>query len=232
MLASLIAATLLAAAPQSPTEVVKSGNTTVQKAANAPGATAEQLATVVEKFVDFEELAKRALGKTWDTLTPVQQKDFSETMKGLLRASYAQKAIGQGNAEVKYGKETLSGEEATVSTVITVKKDQVPVDYKLYKVAGKGGGWRIYDVVTDEVSLVETYRGQFRKLLADKGFDGLLSTLKAKRAQLEKANATLKAHEASGASGQAAPANGATPAKAPARHPEALSPAQQRPTPK
>ena len=46
-----------------------------------------------------------------------------------------------------------------------------------------------YDVVTDEVSLVETYRGQFRKLLAEKGFDGLLSTLKRKRDQLEKENA-------------------------------------------
>jgi phospholipid transport system substrate-binding protein len=195
MLASLLTATLLAAAP-GPLDVVKSGSTDVQKAATAKGATVEQLATVVEKFVDFEELAKRALGKTWDTITPAQQKDFSETMKGLLRASYAQKAIGQGEAQVKYGKETLEGNEATVETTITVKKDQVPVDYKLYKVSGKGGGWRIYDVITDKVSLVDTYRGQFRKLLADKGFDGLLSTLKAKRAQLEKAAATTKAPEA------------------------------------
>lgn len=183
MLATLLTATLLAATP-GPLEVVKSGNTDVQKAASAPGATVEQLATVVEKFVDFEELAKRALGKEWDNLKPAQQKDFADTMKGLLRASYAQKAIGQGNADVKYGKETIEGNEATVNTTLTVKKDQIPVDYKLYKAAK--GNWRIYDVVTDEVSLVETYRGQFRKLLSDKGFDGLLSTLKAKRAQLEK----------------------------------------------
>lgn len=185
MLAPLIAATLLAATP-TPLEVVKAGNADVQKAANAPGATVEQLATVVEKFVDFEELAKRALGKKWDELTPAQRKDFADTMKGLLRASYAQKAIGQAKADVKYGKETIKGGEATVNTIVTMKKDQIPVDYKLYKVAGKGGGWRIYDVVTDEVSLVETYAGQFRKLIADKGFEGLLSTLKTKRAQLEK----------------------------------------------
>ncbi len=200
MIATLLAATLLAAAP-GPLEVVKSGNAKVQKAASAPGATAEQLASVVEQFVDFEELARRSLGKKWSELTPAQQKDFAETMKGLLRASYAQKAIGQAQAEVKYGKESIQGDEATVDTVLTVKKDQIPVGYKLYKVAGKGGGWRIYDVVTDEVSLVETYQGQFRKLLADKGFDGLLSTLKAKRAQLEKANATAKAPGVGGSSG-------------------------------
>lgn len=189
MLASLLAATLLAAAPATPLDVVKAGNTEVQKAASAPGATSVQLATVVEKFVDFEELSKRALGKTWDTLTPAQRTDFTETMRGLLRASYAQKAIGQGNAAVKYGKEAVKGEEATVNTTITVKKDQIPVDYKLYKPAAGKGAWRVYDVVTDEVSLVETYRGQFRKLITDQGFDGLLKTLKAKREQLEKAGA-------------------------------------------
>jgi phospholipid transport system substrate-binding protein len=211
MLASLLAATLLAAAPATPLEVVKAGNADVQKAANTQGATVDQLATVVEKFVDFEELAKRALGKTWDTLTPAQRKDFAETMKGLLRASYAQKAIGQANANVQYGKETIKGEEATVNTTVAVKKDQIPVDYRLYK-AGKGG-WRIFDVITDEVSLVDTYASQFRKLIADKGFDGLLSTLKTKRAQLEKSAATTKASDVGANS---AASTGATEVKAPA----------------
>ncbi|AKQ66277.1 ABC-type transport system protein [Myxococcus hansupus] len=188
MIASLLAATLLAAAP-GPLTVVKSGNADVQKAANAPGATAQSLATVVEKFVDFEELAKRALGdKSWSELKPAQRKEFTETMTGLLRASYAQKALGQAQANVKYGEEGVDGNEATVGTTVTVKKDSVPVEYRLYRTSATSP-WRIYDVVTDEVSLVDTYKGQFRKLLSDKGFDGLLSTLKSKRTQLEKENA-------------------------------------------
>jgi phospholipid transport system substrate-binding protein len=209
MIASLLAATLLAAAP-GPLTVVKSGNADVQKAANTPGATVQSLASVVEKFVDFEELAKRALGeKAWATLTPAQRKDFADTMTGLLRASYAQKAIGQAKADVKYGKETVEGNEATVATTLSVKKDDVPVDYKLFRGTPKAE-WRIYDVVTDEVSLVETYKGQFRKILNDKGFDGLLSTLKAKRAQLEKETSKTSAAAvkpdaaaATGAAGQA-----------------------------
>ena len=185
MLASLIAASLLAAAPVTPLEVVKSGNTDVQKAATAPGATVDQLATVVEKFVDFEELAKRALGKEWDKRTPAQQKDFAETMKGLLRASYAQKAFSQGRALIQYGKESIQGSEATVDTKVIMSRDRLPVRYKLYR-ADARSEWRIYDIVTEDISLLETYQGQFRKILADKGFDGLLATLKSKRAQLEK----------------------------------------------
>jgi len=184
MIASLIAAVLLTAAP-GPLEVVKSGNADVQKVASAPGAKVEQLTKAVERFVDFGELSKRALGKQWDTLTPAQRKDFSETMQGLLKASYAQKALGQGKAQVEYGKESVQGNEATVATTVKVKQDVVPVEYKLLR-ENENGEWRIYDIVTDDVSLLETYQGQFRKLMADKGFDGLLTTLKSKRAQLEK----------------------------------------------
>ncbi|NBD11207.1 MULTISPECIES: phospholipid-binding protein MlaC [Corallococcus] len=193
MIASLLAATLLAAAPAGPLNVVKSGNAAVQKAANAPGATVQSLASVVESFVDFQELAKRALGeKAWSGLSPAQRKEFTETMTGLLRASYAQKAIGQAKAEVVYGKESVQGNEATVDTKLTVKTDHVPVDYKLFRASPKVE-WRIYDVITDEVSLVDTYSGQFKKILQTKGFDGLMTTLKSKRAQLEKQNANTSA---------------------------------------
>ncbi|RKH89126.1 ABC transporter substrate-binding protein [Corallococcus sp. AB045] len=207
MIASLLAATLLAAAPVSPLNVVKNGNAAVQKAANAPGASVQSLATVVESFVDFEELAKRALGeKAWTGLTAAQRKEFTDTMTGLLRASYAQKAIGQAKADVKYGKESVQGSEATVDTELTVKTDQVPVNYRLYKATPKAD-WRIYDVITDEVSLVDTYSGQFKKILSTKGFDGLLTTLKSKRAQLEKENANTSAasvkESAAGGSGAA-----------------------------
>lgn len=184
MLASLLAAVILTAAP-GPLDVVKSGNTDVQKVASAKGATADQLSKVVERFVDFGELSKRALGEKWDKLSAAQRQEFSSTMEGLLRASYAQKALGQGKAQVQYGKESVEGNEATVDTTVNVNRDKFPVEYKLFRADGKGE-WRIYDIVTDDVSLLETYQGQFRKLLADKGFDGLLATLKAKRAQLEK----------------------------------------------
>jgi phospholipid transport system substrate-binding protein len=184
MFASLLAAVLLTAAP-GPLEVVKSGNTDVQKVASAKGATAEQLSKTVDRFVDFGELSRRALGDTWNKLTPAQRKDFSSTMEGLLRASYAQKALGQGKTQVQYGEESIQGNEATVATTVSVNRDKFPVEYKLYR-ADEKGEWRIYDIVTDDVSLLETYQGQFRKLLSDKGFEGLLATLKAKRAQLEK----------------------------------------------
>ena len=169
----------------SPLTQVKEGNAAVQRALKAKGATPDSIANTVEGYVDFGELAKRALSKEWDKLSKVQQQDFTATMKGVLRASYAQKAIGEGQADVKYGKETVTDNEATVETTITVNKNDYPVVYKLYRANAKAP-WRVYDVITDDVSLMETYRDQFRTQIAQKGFDGLLTTLKKKRDELER----------------------------------------------
>ena len=188
MLAAPLLALALAAAPAAgPTGVVKDGNAEVRKILDSTDASVEKLAARAEEFVDFVELAKRALGKEWGKLNKKQQDEFAQTMKGLLRASYAQRALGdgKGGATTEYGAEKIEGNEAVVSTTLVMKKDRFPVEYKLYRAGGKGP-WRIYDVVTDAVSLVSTYQDQFRQLIAKKGYDGLLATLKAKRDQLEK----------------------------------------------
>ncbi|WP_224247604.1 MlaC/ttg2D family ABC transporter substrate-binding protein [Hyalangium gracile] len=194
MIASLVAVTLLAAAP-GPLEVVRSGYEDVQATARAPGATVDQLSAAVDKFVDFEELARRALGETWETITPAQRKAFTRAMRGMLRAFYAERTLGLGEAEVQYGQELLEEGEARVSTVVVVQGTRVPIDYRLYKSTRKAGGWRIYDIVTNQVSLLEDYRTQFRQLVATQGFNGLLSTLKKKQAQVERAAAARQARE-------------------------------------
>ncbi len=186
MLPALIVFAVLGGAPESPLAVVKEGSAQVQKMLAGKDATVERLAAKADDFVDFAELAKRALGKEWEKLARKQQEDFSQTMKGLLRASYAHKALkdGRGGANFTFDSESVSGDDAEVVTTLVLKEDKVPVVYRLYRAGAKG--WRVYDVVTDEVSLVATYNDQFRKLIASKGYEGLLSALKSKRAELEK----------------------------------------------
>lgn len=189
MLAHLIAATLLTATP-GPLDTVMSGYADVLKTANTPGATVETVARAVDQFVDFEELARRALGDTWNSITPAQRKELTGAMRGMLRSFYAQRILGGANNEVTYGQELLQGNEATVSTVVTAEGNRVPITYKLYRPAQQAKSWRIYDIVTADVSLLEDYRSQFSQLLAEQGFDGLLSTVKERRDQVEHPNAT------------------------------------------
>jgi phospholipid transport system substrate-binding protein len=188
MLAPLIAVTLLAATP-GPLEKVKSGYASVQKVATAPDATVEKLATTLDTFVDFEELARRAMGETWSTLTPAQRKELASEMRSMLRTFYAHRVFGHGQSEVTYGEVTVQGNEATVHTTVTAKRMRIPIAYKLYREARRPQDWRIYDIVTDNISLLESYRVQFAKLMDTQGFDRLLAIVKTRRAQVEKAAA-------------------------------------------
>jgi phospholipid transport system substrate-binding protein len=187
VLASVAALVIVAAAPLSPLNFVKSADAEVQRVLQGKDVTTEKLAARADEFIDFVELARRALGKEWAGLNKKQQDEFSSTMKGVLRASYAQKAIGdgRGGAKIEYGAELVEGNEATVSTTLQVKEDKLPIVYKLFRGDPKAT-WKIYDVITDDVSLVTTYNDQFRQVIAKKGFDGLLKSLKSKREQLEK----------------------------------------------
>ena len=174
---------------QSPSETVKRGNAEVERLLKEK-ADVEVLSTTLEKFLDFGELAKRALGEKWKTLSKQQQTAFEETMRGLLKATYVQKTAGGGasnlsNAQVE--REELNAAEASVHATLQSGKTRIPIEYRLYK---KQTSWRVFDIVTDEVSLVQTYEEQFRKFLATRSPEELLKTLKAKREQLEQAAKT------------------------------------------
>ena len=159
--------------------MVREGNALVRKIV----ASSKTPTSALDEYVDFVELAKRALGKEWSNLSRPQQDEFGETMRGLLRASYPQKMIGTGENTV-YGAEKVTGNEAVVATTVTINKDSIPVEYGLFR-TDDHGRWKIYDVSIDGVSLVATYRDQFRQVISRNGYDALLSTLKSRRAQLE-----------------------------------------------
>ncbi len=185
---------LLVAMTLSPLETVRQADSSVSAILKGPEPRLEKLTLKADESIDFAELAKRTLGKTWVTLSKKQQEQFSVEMKALLRASYAQRALNEnpgGTAGFQYVGETVAsdGKEATVETTLSVKTDKFPVQYKLYKSDAKAA-WRIYDVITDGVSLVSTYQDQFRQVIAKKGIDGLVATIKTKRIQLESASKT------------------------------------------
>ncbi len=191
MFASSLAVMLLSTLATGPLDVVKRADASVSAILKGPEPKLEKLVQKADESIDFAELAKRTLGKAWATLSKKQQEQFSTEMKGLLRANYAQKALQEnsaGAASFRYDQEKLSsdGKEATVETTLVLKSDNIPVEYKLFSADGKS--WKIFDVVTDQVSLVATYQDQFRQVISKKGIDGLIATVKSKREQLETQN--------------------------------------------
>ncbi len=141
---------------------------------------------LVGEFLDYDELAKRSLSRHWDGLTPKQRAEFTETLRQLVERSYLKQVHGSPNYNIKYDKETKDGNEATVDATLHTTSRGKKVDIALeYKMIGKDGKWVVYDVLTDDQSMLENYRAEFNKIISKDGFDALIKRMKKKLEEKE-----------------------------------------------
>jgi phospholipid transport system substrate-binding protein len=139
---------------------------------------------LVGSFLDYGELAHRSLARHWDTITAKQREDFVGTLRELVERSYLKQVHGNANYNIKYDKETKQDSEATVTGVLNTmargKKVKIALEYKML---WRGDHWVVYDVVTDEQSMLENYRAEFNKIINKEGFDALMKRMNKKLAE-------------------------------------------------
>ena len=137
------------------------------------------LRTIVGDSFDFEETARRALGRHWTARTAVERGEFVDLFRGLLEETYLTKFELYADEDITYLGEAVNGSEATVRTRIVPKRGaQVPVDYRMH-LRGDDDRWRIYDVVMDGVSLVDNYRAQFNRIIQTSSYGELITKIQA-----------------------------------------------------
>ena len=145
-----------------------------------------QIRQAVLKRFGFEEMAQRALGQHWRTLNPQQQKEFVELFTDLLERSYINRIEGYsgGRQGVRYTKEDISGDNATVNTeIVSGRGEPAAVEYRLLH---KDNDWKAYDIIIEGVSLVNNYRTQFNTVIMKDSYAGLVKQMRMK---LEQENA-------------------------------------------
>ena len=138
----------------------------------------EQIRQIIVSRFDFAEMAKRSLGSNWQKGSSAEQQQFVELFTDLLEKSYADQIESYDGEKIVYGRENVSQDHADVDTKIVTKKgEQISVNYKL---RSAGGDWKVYDVVIENISLVNNFRSQFNRILANGSFAELLKKLQSK----------------------------------------------------
>jgi phospholipid transport system substrate-binding protein len=135
------------------------------------------LRAIVYPLFDFREMAKRSLGSHWRRITRQQQDEFVTSFTELLEKTYADKIDLYEGQKVAYAGETIDKDFAIVNTKLIGKNQSFSIDYKLQQVDGK---WKIYDVVAENISLVNNYRSQFNRILTNSSFEDLIQRIRAK----------------------------------------------------
>ncbi len=146
----------------------------------AGGTNDEKLARLREigfEVFDTATVARLAMARNWNRLSPAQQEEFVAQFRQLLITTYGKRLDTYGNQSVVVvGDRTEPRGDVTVQTkVVGGNTGEVRVDYRM---RAKNGSWLCIDVIVEGVSLVASYRSQFESMLSRDGPDGLLAKIR------------------------------------------------------
>jgi phospholipid transport system substrate-binding protein len=139
---------------------------------------------------DFQAMTQLAVGKSWREASQDQQRRLEQAFRGLLVNTYTaalnQSAVGDAKVDVKPAQVRPGQNEVTVKTVATQASGKpVTIDYRMKRTTN---GWKVYDVVVENLSLVTNYRDSFNAEIGRSGIEGLIKALEAKNQKLAQAS--------------------------------------------
>jgi len=138
----------------------------------------ERLKEIINPIFDYEEMAKRTLGAHWRRRTPAEQQEFIKLFRAFLEKVYAEKVDLYEGQRADFERESIDRDYAEVESKVTnVKGQESPVLYRLKRTAG---GWKVYDAVVENISIVNNYRSQFDRVINKSSFEELQRLLREK----------------------------------------------------
>jgi phospholipid transport system substrate-binding protein len=182
VLAIILSFWVTAALAESPKDFVKGildGVMTIQSSPVSEAERSQQIHQIIDRSFDFPEMARDALGSASGRISGGQRQEFLSTFSYLFQDSYARMVLKFLKKEnITYNRQSQQGDKARVETTIVRPNESIPVSYLMHR---SGGGWLLYDVNVDGVSILHNYRNQFSEVIRTKGFDFLLRRMKSQR---------------------------------------------------
>ncbi len=146
--------------------------------------TKERKLKLWEKFspsFNFEEMAKKAIGKYWRERSHEEKREFVELFTNNIKSAYIRKTGPRFGEKIFSLSEVQDNGYARVQVeFIKNTKDKKSADFFLLR---KNLEWRIYDVAFEGVSLVNNYRSQINSFLIKSSYEELVQMLKRRQSE-------------------------------------------------
>jgi phospholipid transport system substrate-binding protein len=170
--------------PADPVTTLRQGEARLREAL-AAGETGQRLGPLLAEYVDYEELARRSLGRHWASQKPADRAALVLALRSLLEATYLPRLQPGGDASTVVTLRRQAGADAELTLVATSAEKQVPLELRMLR--GRDGRWRVYDATVAGLAILEGYQEQFPQLLELGGMKRLLAQLETeRRAELAK----------------------------------------------
>lgn len=147
------------------------------------------LRRTISEFINVEVLAEEALGAHWDARTPAERVEFTALLRDLIETSYSKKLGDDGIAPGSYTV-TWDGERSRngrTRVEATVTYDGEPHAVEVIMRDGDDGSRVVFDLVTDDVSLRDSYAESFDNIITEHSWEELISRMQERLAELRAA---------------------------------------------
>jgi len=137
-----------------------------------------QTVALMDDIFDYSIMAKISLGKRWNKLTKEERNAFIKAFEKRLKQSYFNKLQLYTNEKVTITNlKKVKTNRIYLESNIIKKNEVYKIIYKFYK-QKKRDNWLIYDVNLAGVSIILTYKKQFKEFFKEKkSFNQLLESL-------------------------------------------------------
>jgi phospholipid transport system substrate-binding protein len=162
----------------SPTETIKTKVDEIISSLHRESLTADNKWKIISDRIkdsfDFRSMSQSLLETHWDKASPEEKRLCVEYFSQYLETIYRKHIESHTNHSVRYAGESINGKNAVVNTFIIGDSDEIPVSYKMRQ---NNGEWTVYDVLINEVSLMDSHRSVLSSILQSEGIEGLFRTL-------------------------------------------------------
>ena len=142
---------------------------------------ANELTELLGEFLDYERLARLSLADEWNKHSQKELDKFVSLLRQLVERQYQRNMESTLEYKVSWvGTEPLEGGVKVMSSARSTKKRRQPPITIDYSMSPADDEWKVYDIFTDDVSLVRNYKRQFRRVIKEEGWSGLIGRMERK----------------------------------------------------
>jgi phospholipid transport system substrate-binding protein len=161
-------------APQATVQKISDRMQSALKGKTSPARAYTLVNKIIAPYVNFNMVAKRALGKAiWNKASSSQRSRFTAQFRKMLIRTYSSAFASYNSWTMKHLGTKRSGKSVAVKTRVTPSgAGAVNVSYLMY--SGK-----FYDIYISGVSLAKSHSASFQGIVRSSGMEGLIKRLRA-----------------------------------------------------
>ena len=138
----------------------------------------QRISESAKQRINFKDMSRRILAVNWRKASEEQRTAFTSLFQEILLNTYWIRMSQYAGERVEYIAVSQNEDDyATVDTIIVRDQDsvEIPLSYRMKRFVNI---WYAYDFTVEYLSLVQSYRNEYRATIKNHGIDGLLDLMR------------------------------------------------------